>query len=92
MPRDSDIWHTQCVFFQRHGVAWAYHKVTTPLPTSQQFICIRCRSLVNVQTFEKTHDGIYFCLCSACNAKNAVVQTGATPSMPGILPVTGLID
>lgn len=62
------------------------------MPTSQQFICKRCRSLVNVQTFEQTRDGVYFCRCTECKAKNAVVQTGATPSQPGILPVTGLID
>ena len=59
------------------------------MPTSQQFIC---RTLVNVQTFEQTRDGVYFCRCAECNAKNAVVQTGATPSQPGILPVTGLLD
>jgi RNase P subunit RPR2 len=62
------------------------------VPTSQQFICKRCRTLVNVQTFEKTKDGVYFWRCAECNAKNTVVQTGATASQPGILPVTGLID
>jgi hypothetical protein len=62
------------------------------LPTSQQFICKRCRALVNVLVFEQTDDGVYFSRCTVCNAKNAVVQTGATPSQPGILPVTALLD
>jgi hypothetical protein len=60
--------------------------------TSQQFICKRCRTLVNVQLFEQTKDGVYFCRCTECSAKNTVVQIGATASQPGILPVTGLID
>jgi hypothetical protein len=37
-------------------------------------------------------DGAPFCRCSICGAKNAVVQTGATPSQPGLLPVTRLIE
>jgi hypothetical protein len=49
-------------------------------------------ALVNVQTFEQTRDGTYFCRCPNCNAQNAVVQTGASPSQPGILPVTRLLD
>lgn len=61
-------------------------------PTAQQFICKKCRALVNVQVFEQTRDGTYFCVCPQCRAKNAVVQTGATPSQPGILPVTRLLD
>lgn len=60
--------------------------------SAQQFICKKCRSLVNVQTFEQTRDGTYFCICSNCKAKNAVVQIGATSSQPGILPVTKLLD
>jgi Zn finger protein HypA/HybF involved in hydrogenase expression len=59
---------------------------------AQQFICKKCRSLVNVQSFEQTRDGTYFCICPDCKAKNAVVQTGAPPSEPGILPVTKLLD
>ncbi len=59
---------------------------------AQQFICKKCSSLVNVQTFEQARDGTYFCTCPNCKAKNAVVQTGATPSQPGILPVTRLLD
>ena len=62
------------------------------MSTSQQFICKRCGGLVNVKSFEQTWDGIYFCRCPECEAKNAVVQTGATASQPGILPVTGLLD
>jgi hypothetical protein len=62
------------------------------LPTAQQFICKKCRSLVDVQTFEKTREGEWFCLCPNCKAKNAVVQIGVTASQPGILPVTRLLD
>ena len=62
------------------------------MQTAQQFICKKCRSLVNVQTYERTRDGTYYHLCPNCKAKNAVVQTGATPSQPGILPVSRLLD
>jgi Zn finger protein HypA/HybF involved in hydrogenase expression len=62
------------------------------VPSAQQFICKKCHSLVNVQTLQQTNDGTYFCLCPNCKAKNAVVQTGATPSEPAILPVTRLLD
>jgi hypothetical protein len=62
------------------------------VPTALQFICKKCRSLVDVQTFETTREGIYYCVCINCKAKNAVVQTGATTSQPGILPVTRLLD
>jgi hypothetical protein len=48
--------------------------------------------LVNVQTFERTKDGVYFSRCPRCEAKNALVLTGAPPSRPGILPVTRLLD
>ena len=30
--------------------------------------------------------------CQNCGAKNCVVQIGVTPSQPGLLPVTGLVD
>lgn len=62
------------------------------MPTAQQFICKQCRWLVDVQTFEKTRDGVWFCFCPNCKAKNAIVQTGVTASQPGILPVTRLLD
>ena len=62
------------------------------MPTAQQFICKKCGSLATVQTFEQTREGLYFCRCDNCGAKNKVVQTGATPSQPGLLPVTGLVD
>lgn len=48
--------------------------------------------LANVQAFEQTSDGTYFARCTECNAKNALVRTGAEPSQPGILPVTRLLD
>jgi hypothetical protein len=48
--------------------------------------------LSNVQAFEKTRDGVFFARCEHCEAKNQVVQTGATPSQPGLLPVSGLIS
>lgn len=70
----------------------ALQQSTLPVPTSQQFICKRCRALVNVQVFEQTRDGVYFSRCTECDAKNAVVHTGATSSQPGILPVTRLLD
>ena len=62
------------------------------MPTAQQFICKKCTSLSNVLTFEKTSEGVYYCRCENCGAKNSVVQTGVTPSQPGLLPVTGLVD
>ena len=62
------------------------------MPTCQQFICKKCRSLVTIDSFEHTRDGIPFCCCPNCSARNAVVQTGASPSQPGLLPVTRLLD
>jgi len=62
------------------------------MPTAQQFICKNCRSLASVETFQHAPDGTPYCRCGECGAKNAVVQTGATPSQPGILPVTRLLD
>jgi len=58
---------------------------------AQQFICKKCGTLSNVETFEQ-HDGTPFCRCQWCQAKNKVVVTGATPSQPGLLPVTGLLE
>jgi len=62
------------------------------MPTAQQFICNKCKALSSVQTFEQTRDGIFFCRCEHCQAKNRVVRTGMTPSQPGLLPVTGVIQ
>jgi formate dehydrogenase maturation protein FdhE len=62
------------------------------MPTSLQFICNKCKALSNVQTFEQTWDGIHFCRCEHCSTKNSVVRTGQTPSQPGLLPVTGVIQ
>jgi hypothetical protein len=62
------------------------------LPTAQQFICKKCRSLSNVVTFEETRDGGYFCRCTKCDAKNRIVMTGESPSRPGVLPVLGLLE
>lgn len=61
------------------------------MPTSRQFICKQCGSLVQIDSFEHTREGIPFCRCSNCNAKNALVDTGATASQPGLVPVTGLL-
>jgi transcription elongation factor Elf1 len=61
------------------------------LPIAQQLICKKCRQLSSVPTLEKTNDGRFFARCEYCDAKNQVVQTGATPSQPGVLPVIGLI-
>ena len=63
-----------------------------PMPTAQQFICKKCKALANVESFEKTEDGAFYCRCPHCRAKNKVVQTGATPSQPGLLQVIGIID
>jgi transcription elongation factor Elf1 len=62
------------------------------VPTSLQFICKSCEALSSVKTFEQAHDGSYFCRCDNCGAKNQVVRTGQTPSQPGLLPVTGVIQ
>ena len=56
-----------------------------------QFICKQCRTLSDVPKLEKTQDGFFFARCDNCKAKNQVIQTGATPSQPGLLPVIGLI-
>ena len=45
-----------------------------------------------MQTFEQASDGAYFCRCESCGTKNQVVHTGQTPSQPGLLPVTGVIQ
>ena len=63
-----------------------------PVPTSLQFICNQCKALSSVLTFEQTRDGAYFCRCEQCGTKNQVVRTGQTPSQPGLLPVTGVIQ
>jgi transcription elongation factor Elf1 len=62
------------------------------LPTAQQFICKKCSQLSSVLTFEQTRDGVYFCRCEHCGSKNQVIQTGASPSEPGLLPVTGVLQ
>jgi hypothetical protein len=62
------------------------------LPTAQQFICKKCRSLSNVVSFEESRDGGYFCRCTECAAKNRIVMTGESPSRPGVLPVLGLLE
>jgi DNA-directed RNA polymerase subunit RPC12/RpoP len=62
------------------------------VPSSLQFICKKCGSLATVGLFEQANDGTPYCRCPNCGAKNAVVQTGLTPSQPGILPVTKLLD
>ena len=62
------------------------------MPTAQQFICKKCKSLAAVETFQQSADGTPYCRCDNCGAKNAVVQAGLTPSQPGLLPVTRLLD
>jgi hypothetical protein len=62
------------------------------MPTAQQFICRKCKSLVTIETFQQAADGTPYCRCANCGAKNAVVHTGVTPSQPGLLPVTRLLD
>jgi hypothetical protein len=62
------------------------------VPTAQQFICKKCGSLVDIQSFQHAKDGTPYCPCPNCGARNAVVETGLTPSHPGIVPVTRLLD
>jgi len=45
-----------------------------------------------VQTYERTREGAYVCVCQHCAAKNQVVRTGVSASQPGLLPVTGLLQ
>ena len=71
----------------RAGPACSY-----PMPLAQQFICKKCKALSNVQTYEHTREGTYYCVCQHCAAKNQVVRTGMSESQPGLLPVTGLIQ
>ena len=59
---------------------------------AQQFICNNCKALANVQTYEQTRDGLTYCRCEHCDAKNQVVRVDLTASQPGILPVTKLIQ
>ena len=61
------------------------------MATSLQFICNKCRALSNVQTFEQTRDGISFCRCEHCAAKNQVVWIDPSASQPGLLPVKRLL-
>jgi RNase P subunit RPR2 len=61
------------------------------MPTAQQFICKKCRTLSGAPQLEKTTDGLFYVRCESCDAKNQVVQTGATASQPGLLPVISLI-
>lgn len=63
-----------------------------PVRTAQQFICQKCRRLVSIETFRQAADGTPYCPSPECGAKNAVAQTGMTPSQPGLLPVTRLLD
>lgn len=45
-----------------------------------------------MKALERAADGTYFCRCPLCQARNAVVQIGAAPGQPGILPVSRLLD
>jgi transposase-like protein len=53
-----------------------------PMALAQQFICKKCKSLSNVQTYECTREGSFFCVCPHCGAKNRVVRTGMSESQP----------
>jgi RNase P subunit RPR2 len=59
---------------------------------AQQFICKKCTALSGVQRFELSVERIHFVRCEDCGAKNRILQPGLTPSMPGVLQVTGLLD
>lgn len=47
---------------------------------------------MTIESFQHTRDGVPFCRCPNCGAKNALVETGATASQPGLVPVTRLLD
>ena len=59
---------------------------------AQQFICRKCAALSDVQRFELSADRVHFVRCGPCGAKNRILQPGLTPSMPGVLQVTGLLE
>ena len=46
-----------------------FHAKLLRMPTAQQFICKKCTALSNVQTFEQTRDGVYYCRCDKCGAE-----------------------
>jgi len=58
---------------------------------AQQFICKKCKALANVQTYEQTLDGVIYCRCEYCGAKNQVVWIDLSASQPGLLPVKRLL-
>jgi RNase P subunit RPR2 len=58
---------------------------------AQQFICKKCQALANVQTYEQTLDGVIYCRCEHCGAKNQVVWIDPSASQPGLLPVKQLL-
>ena len=59
---------------------------------AQQFICKGCATLSSVQRFEISFDRVHFVRCEQCGAKNRILQPGLTPSQPGVLQVTGLLE
>lgn len=59
---------------------------------AQQFICKQCATLSSVQRFEISRDRVHFVRCEQCGAKNRIMQPGLTPSQPGVLQVTGLLE
>jgi len=58
---------------------------------AQQFVCKKCNGLANVQTYEQTLDGVIYCRCEYCGAKNQVVWIALSASQPGLLPVKRLL-
>jgi len=62
------------------------------LPSQQQFICRKCRSLSGAEAIEEMSEGGFACRCTECGARNQIVVTGDSPSRPGVLPVLGLLD
>jgi Zn finger protein HypA/HybF involved in hydrogenase expression len=62
------------------------------LPSQQQFICRKCRSLSDAPAIEELSEGGFFCRCTECGARNQIVVTGESTSRPGVLPVLGLLD
>jgi hypothetical protein len=60
--------------------------------TAQQFICKKCRSLVTIETLNHSSDGTPFCRCPKLRGEERGGRDRVTPSQPGLLPVTRLLD
>jgi hypothetical protein len=60
--------------------------------SAQQIICRKCNTMSTVEVVEKLPDGVHYVRCKQCAARNQIVQTGATPSQPGVLQVIQVLE